>query len=115
MHYGAPLLSNALTIHRLPNKVQREKQSSILVRNGKKVVDHFIVPVDTTEAEVDRMKEVSNGQLRIADRVFPLHYPVNTEFYYGGLRSSSMRSQGKWRLAVWSRGRPLAPEFIKQT
>lgn len=62
--------------------VQRERRSAILAAEGKKTLGSFVVPVDTTEAEVKRMAEAEARP--IAGRVFPLHYPASTELYYGG-------------------------------
>ncbi len=62
--------------------VQREKYSSILAGAGLKSAGGFLVPLDTTEVEVKRMTE--NEQQPISHRVFPLHYPLNTDLYYGG-------------------------------
>lgn len=62
--------------------LQREKFSSILAAAGLKGAGGFVVPLDTTEAEVQRMNE--NEQRPISHRVFPLHYPLNTDLYYGG-------------------------------
>jgi C-terminal processing protease CtpA/Prc len=62
--------------------VQRKKFSSILASEGMKQAGPFHVPLDTTEAEVKRMME--DAQRPIAGRAFPLHYPLNTDLYYGG-------------------------------
>jgi S1-C subfamily serine protease len=64
--------------------LQREKYSSILAGAGMKRAGGFVVPLDTTGAEVKRMMEIQNAQRPIAHRVFPLHYPLNTDLYYGG-------------------------------
>jgi S1-C subfamily serine protease len=64
--------------------LQREKYSSILAGAGMKRAGGFFVPLDTTEVEVKRMMEIQNEQRPIAHRVFPLHYPLNTDLYYGG-------------------------------
>ena len=64
--------------------VQREKFSSILAAAGMKQAGPFYVALDTTEAEVKRMTEMNNEERPIAHRVFPLHYPLNTDLYYGG-------------------------------
>jgi len=62
--------------------VEREKLSAILARVGMKRVGAHIVPLDTTDAEVKRME--AEEERTIAHRVFPLHYPLNTDVYYGG-------------------------------
>ncbi len=62
--------------------VPRRRSSAIIAGEGLKQAGPFLVPLDTTEAEGKRMME--NEQRPIAGRAFPLHYPLNTELYYGG-------------------------------
>lgn len=62
--------------------VEREKLSAILARAGKKRAGAYVVPLETSDAEVKRMEAEEERQ--IAHRVFPLHYPLNTDLYYGG-------------------------------
>lgn len=70
--------------------VKREKLSAQLARDGKKMVAGIIVPVDTTEAEIQRMAEFDGS--RISARVFPWHYPTDPEAYYGGFEVFVLRS-----------------------
>jgi predicted metalloprotease with PDZ domain len=62
--------------------IPRERFSTIISGEGMKRAGQFIVPLDTTEAEVKRMAELE--QRPIAARAFPLHYPLNTDLYCGG-------------------------------
>jgi membrane-associated protease RseP (regulator of RpoE activity) len=62
--------------------VARQKRSAIFAGEGKKAAGPFIVPLDTTEAEVKRMMETE--ERAIVGRALPLHYPLNTDLYYGG-------------------------------
>jgi len=62
--------------------VPRRRYSAIIAGGGMKQAGPFLVPLDTTEAEVKRMTEIEEKP--IAGRVFPLHYPLNTNLYYGG-------------------------------
>jgi len=64
--------------------VPREKASAILAGEGMKQAGPIVVPVDTTEMEITRMMEIENGSRPIVGRVFPLHYPLNPNLYYGG-------------------------------
>lgn len=64
--------------------VPRQKSSAIFAGEGMKRAGPFIVALDTTEVEVKRMMETENEQRPIAGRVFPLHYPLNANLYYGG-------------------------------
>ena len=59
--------------------VEREKLSVILARAGMKRVGIHVVPLDTTEAEVKRLE--ADEERQIAHRVFPLHYPLDTDLY----------------------------------
>jgi C-terminal processing protease CtpA/Prc len=76
----------ALELYRRGKKykvlVKRDKLSAILARAGKKRVGAYVVPLDASDAEVKRMEEEEGRQ--IAHRVFPLHYPLNTDLYYCG-------------------------------
>jgi hypothetical protein len=63
-------------------RVQRERLSLILAAEGFKQAGGFLVPVGTAEAEIKRLAE--EDQRPIAHRVFPLHYPLNADLYYGG-------------------------------
>jgi C-terminal processing protease CtpA/Prc len=69
--------------------VKRERLSSLLARQGKKIVAGSIVPLDTTEAEIAR-NAAFNGS-RIVARVFPLHYPLDLDLYYGGFEVFVLR------------------------
>jgi len=82
-----------LTLERSGQKyktvMQRERVSVIQARQDKKLVNGVIVPLDTTESEVDRMIEFDGK--RISSRVFPLHYPDNVDLYFGGLEVFILR------------------------
>ena len=69
--------------------MQRERVSVIQARQGRKFVNGVIVPLDTTESEVDRMIEFDGR--RISSRVFPLHYPDNLDRYFGGFEVFILR------------------------
>jgi len=63
--------------------VQREKLTTIFKKAGMKLVDgDMFVPEDMTDAEVERALNFDNK--RITKRVFPTHYPSDTQLYYGG-------------------------------
>ena len=62
--------------------VPRQRNSEILSAEGMKRAGPFIVPLDTTEAEVKRISELEEQP--VAGRAFPLHYPLNPDLYYGG-------------------------------
>jgi len=62
--------------------IPRRRNSAIIADSGMKQAGPFLVPLDTTNAEVKRMMEIEEKP--IAGRVFPLHYPLNTNLYYGG-------------------------------
>jgi C-terminal processing protease CtpA/Prc len=62
--------------------LQRQKFSSLFAEEGKKLTGDFLVPLDTTDEEVKRM--MKNEERPVAGRAFPLHYPLNTDLYYGG-------------------------------
>lgn len=64
--------------------VPRRRNSAILAAEGMKRVGPFIVPLDTSEMEVKRMMEIEQEQRPILGRAFPLHYPLDTNLYYGG-------------------------------
>lgn len=66
-----------------------EKRSSILAKSGMKALSGAIVPVDTTQAEVDRMLAF-DGQRYLA-RVFPTHYPAHPELFYAGFEIFVLR------------------------
>lgn len=66
-----------------------EKRSSILAKNGMKALSGAIVPLDTTQAEVDRMLAF-DGQRCLA-RVFPTHYPARPELFYAGFEIFVLR------------------------
>ena len=67
-----------------------EKQAVNLARTGKKFLDGIIVPVDTTEDEVRHMQTFEDG--RVVERVFPLHYPTDTELYSGAFEVFLLRT-----------------------
>ncbi len=66
-----------------------EKESSILAKSGMKALSGAIVPLDTTQAEVDRMLAF-DGQRCLA-RVFPTHYPAKPELFYAGFEIFVLR------------------------
>jgi PDZ domain len=66
-----------------------EKRSSIYARIGKKIISDAVVPVDTTQEEVDRMMGF-DGQ-RFLARVFPTHYPAGPELFYAGFEIFILR------------------------
>ena len=63
--------------------VSREAFADVLARQGRRVsADGRIVPADMSEAEVKRM--LGFDPSRIAQSVFPEHYPAATTVHYGG-------------------------------
>lgn len=70
--------------------LMRERRSAIYARSGKKIVSGAIVPLDTSDAEVEGMIAFE-GQ-RIETRVFPSHYPENAEMFYAGFEIFMLRN-----------------------
>lgn len=70
--------------------LDRERESAILRRDGKKITSGVIVPLDTTQAEVDRMLNFDGH--RYVDRVFPTHYPQKPELFYVGFEIFILRN-----------------------
>ncbi len=67
----------------------RERESTILARNGEKIISGAIVPADTTPAEVAHMLAFDGR--RMVDRVFPTHYPARSELFYAGFEIFVLR------------------------
>ena len=64
--------------------VQRELHSEILKKNGMRTLEGgMIAPLDATEAEM-RHKMLAIKEERLADRVFPTHFPNDEKLYYPG-------------------------------
>lgn len=70
--------------------VKRERSSTVAARVGKKIRDGTLVPSDTSEAEIERMRDFDGK--RIAARVFPLHYPADPDVYHGGFEIFVLRN-----------------------
>jgi predicted metalloprotease with PDZ domain len=70
---------------------QRERQSAILARIGKKITSGgLIVPQDTTQAEVDR--DLALDWNRLVGRVFRrTHYPADPNLFYPGFELFLLR------------------------
>lgn len=66
----------------------REKRSSFN-KAGYKTISGLIVPIDTTQAEVDRTLAFDGR--RLAARVFPTHYSANPELFYAGFEMLVLR------------------------
>ena len=79
-----------ITVSRENRATVIEKQAVSLARTGKKFLDGIIVPVDTTEDEVRHMQTFEAG--RVATRVFPLHYPTDSELYSGAFEVFLLRA-----------------------
>jgi C-terminal processing protease CtpA/Prc len=69
--------------------VQRERLEALLAREGKKLAAGSIVPLDTSQAEIARNARFDGS--RIVARVFPLHYPLDPDLYYGGFEVFLLR------------------------
>lgn len=70
--------------------VEREKRSAIYKKAGMNIISGIIVPVGTTQAEVDRMRSLDDR--RIVGRVFQAtHYPRDPELFYGGFEMFILR------------------------
>lgn len=71
--------------------VQREKFSSLFAKQGKRILsDGMIVPLDATEAEVERMRQCSPD--RIVERAFPHHYPLDPQLFAAGFEVLFLRN-----------------------
>jgi C-terminal processing protease CtpA/Prc len=69
---------------------EREKRSSFYIdKAGQKIISGLLVPADTTQAEVDRMLAF-DGRRYVA-RVFPTHYPANSELFCAGFEIFVLR------------------------
>lgn len=68
---------------------QRQKQSVIFANAGKKMISGIAVPFDATQAEIAQTLNVQSR--RIIRRVFPSHYPLNPEVFYGGFEIFILR------------------------
>lgn len=69
--------------------VDRKKRSEIFAKAGKTIVDGLIVSPNTTQAEIDHMLSFQGD--RIVDRVFPTHYPLDSQLFYGGFEIFLLR------------------------
>lgn len=69
--------------------IERQRFSSILERNGQKSFGGVLLPLDSTEAEAQRLRGFDGK--RLAARVFPSHYPADPALYYGGFEVMIMR------------------------
>ena len=68
---------------------ERAKRSSFYTKSGYKMISGSIVPIDTTQAEVDHMNAFDGR--RIVARVFPTHYPAKPELFYAGFEIFVLR------------------------
>jgi S1-C subfamily serine protease len=84
----------ALTLLRDGREIQvvsgRERRSSFqTIKPGQKAVSGFVVPADTTQAEVDRMLAFDGA--RHIGGVFPTHYPASPDVFYAGFEPFILR------------------------
>jgi hypothetical protein len=69
--------------------VDRELQSVLVARTGRKVYQGIVVPEDTTAAELAAMAGFDGS--RVVEHVFPMHYPSDLECYSGGFELFVLR------------------------
>jgi C-terminal processing protease CtpA/Prc len=72
--------------------VERESISSMLSRQGMKIVDQgLIVPVQTTEPEIKHMTQLQSDERRLVAHLFPAHVPLNPDLCHGGFALLAFR------------------------
>ena len=79
--------------------VQKETMATRMKRDGQKIVEDGVVPLDATDAEIKQrsslIRDLDSDPTRIA-RLFPTHYPENEKLYYPG-----------FEVFVWDKGRQV--------
>lgn len=75
-------------------EVGREPYAEVLEREGRRISSSgAVVPATMTDAEVERVMQFD--QSRVADSVFPEHYPTDTSLYYGGFEVLMLQLPGE--------------------
>jgi membrane-associated protease RseP (regulator of RpoE activity) len=79
--------------------VQKETMATRMKRDGQKIVEDGVVPLDATDSEIKQrsslIRDLDSDPTRIA-RLFPTHYPENETLYYPG-----------FEVFVWDKGRQV--------
>ena len=78
---GMVRLAMSRGLQRYQVSIEREPRSAVIAQTGYKEDRGHVVPSNATTAEVAAIESFDGS--RIVSRVFPLHYPSNTDCYSG--------------------------------
>jgi C-terminal processing protease CtpA/Prc len=80
----------------IPFTIGREKYSMLLAKNGTKIVEGAIVPIDEPASEqAEKMQTLRFDPDHVDFRVFPLHYPPDQNRFYGGFEIYVLREPSR--------------------